>query len=286
MGVIVAGTDGSQQAQYAAELAADEALRRGLDLNLVYAFSPIYGRVEVSYSQDAIMDNCKQILDSEEERLRTLYPEVTITTEVVANDPALALIEKSEQADTVYVGARGLGAIRRMFLGSVSRKVATYSQCPCVVVLERLKDPDGPVVVGMAPDDGAPRAVEYAMKIAQSRNTSVHVIQAQQHAAANVAFLEDNALRELVEQGMADVAEETRHAFEEMLKRYPDVQATFEMTSEHAVDALAAAADYASLVVVGSQAAAMPVLRMLGSVAAGILQAAPVVAVVPTTDFR
>lgn len=285
MGAIVAGTDGSQPAQYAAQLAAEEALRRDLLLNLVYAFAPLYGRVEASYSQDAVMENCKQILDSEEQRLRELYPDVEITTEVVVNDPALALIEKSAEADTVYVGARGLGAIRRMFLGSVLRKLATYSQCPCVVVLDRLMNPNGPVVVGMAPDDGAPRAVEYAMKSAQSRNVPVRVIQAQQHAAANVGFLERNALRELVEQGMADVAEETRMAFEAMLRRYPDVQATFEMTSEHAVDALAAAADDASLVVVGSQAAAMPVLRILGSVAAGILQAAPVVAVVPTTDF-
>ncbi|MBR5951042.1 MAG: universal stress protein [Actinomycetaceae bacterium] len=285
MGVIVAGTDGSQQAQYAAELAAEEAIRRELPLHLIYAFAPIYGRAEMSYSQEAIMGNCKQVLDAEEERLRALYPQVQITTEVAVNDPALALIEKSSEADTVYVGARGLGTIRRMFLGSVSRKVATYSQCPCVVVLDRLLNPEGPVVVGMAPDDGAPRAVEYAMKAAQNRNTTVQVIQAQQHAAANVGFLETNALRELVEQGMANVAEETRYAFEAMLKRYPDVNATFEITSEHAVDALAAAAENASLVVVGSQAAAMPGVRILGSVAAGILQAAPVVAVVPTTDF-
>lgn len=285
MGAIVAGTDGSHPAQYAAQLAAEEALRRGLPLNLVYAFAPLYGRVEASYSQEAIMDNCQQILDAEEQRLRELYPDVEIKTEVIVNDPALALIEKSAEADTIYVGARGLGAIRRMFLGSVSRKLATYSECPCIVVSERLKDPNGPVVVGMAPDDGAPRAVEYAMKAAQNRKTTVHVIQAQQHAAANVGFLEKNALRELVEQGMADVADETRLAFERMLKRYPDVNATFEIVSGHAVDALAEAADNASLVVVGSQAAAMPVLRILGSVAAGILQAAPVVAVVPTTDF-
>lgn len=285
MAAIVAGTDGSEQARYAAQLAAEEALRRGLPLNLVYAFAPLYGRVEVSYSQEAVIENCKDTLDSEEQRLRELYPEVEISSEVIVNDPALALIEKSSEADTIYVGARGLGAIRRMFLGSVSRKVATYSKCPCIVVQDRLLNPDGPVVVGMAPDDGAPRAVDYAMRAAQSRNTSVHVIQAQQHAAANVSFLEQNALRELVEKGMADVAEETRRAFEIMLKRHPDVQATFEMTSEHAVDALAAAADNASLVVVGSQAAAMPALRILGSVAAGILQAAPVVAVVPTTDF-
>lgn len=51
-------------------------------------------------------------------------------------DPALRLLEISarEEADLIVVGARGLGRIQEILLGSVSHKVAMKSACPCLIV--------------------------------------------------------------------------------------------------------------------------------------------------------
>ncbi|MEW6187851.1 MAG: universal stress protein [Thermodesulfobacteriota bacterium] len=55
---------------------------------------------------------------------------------VVPGDPAQKIIETAEkrQAELIIIGRRGVGSIRRTFLGSISRKVLDQSQCPVLVV--------------------------------------------------------------------------------------------------------------------------------------------------------
>ena len=100
-------------------------------------------------------------------------------------DPAVALEKESETATILLVGARGLGAVRRLLLGSVSTKVAAYAKCPVIVVRDEPGDPEGPIVVGMAPEEGVNQAVTFAFNEARLRGRRLRVIQSQQHAAAN-----------------------------------------------------------------------------------------------------
>jgi nucleotide-binding universal stress UspA family protein len=51
-------------------------------------------------------------------------------------DPARALLEQAAAADLLAVGSRGLGAVRRVLLGSVSEKVLQHAPCPVLVVRE------------------------------------------------------------------------------------------------------------------------------------------------------
>jgi nucleotide-binding universal stress UspA family protein len=63
--------------------------------------------------------------------LQGLAPQWNITPVTVAASPALAICHEAAQrnVDLVVVGAHGLGLLHRLFLGSVTTKVATEASC-------------------------------------------------------------------------------------------------------------------------------------------------------------
>jgi nucleotide-binding universal stress UspA family protein len=71
------------------------------------------------------------------ERLRALLPDWKVTSDAVADSPAWALIRKAElwHAELVVLGSHGRSALERIFLGSVSQKVA--AEAPCSVRITR-----------------------------------------------------------------------------------------------------------------------------------------------------
>lgn len=279
---VVAGTDGSVRAGAAVTQAAAEAGRRDLPLRLIYGFAPLYGYAGLDPTPPPdILESCQEVLDAEEHRINKAFPGVEVTTEVIVADPSVALVKESSQATVLYVGARGLGAVRRLLLGSVSSKVAAHSKCPVVVVRGNPGDEHGPVVVGMSPEGGSQEAVDYAFEEARRRGTDVHVIQSQQHAAANYDTLPETAMRSMISSRMEDVAQRGREAFDKLCEDYPDVKASLDISLLHAVDALLEASNHACITVVGAHGAGAMAAQLLGSVTHGVLTGAPIVAVIP-----
>lgn len=62
-----------------------------------------------------------------------------VTRSTAAGDPADVIVAAAAARDTdlVVVGARGLGGMTRLLLGSVSEKVLRYAGCPVLIVKER-----------------------------------------------------------------------------------------------------------------------------------------------------
>ena len=60
----------------------------------------------------------------------------TVTTELLQGDPAAVLLDATvrHQAQMVIVGSRGMKAIKRFLLGSVSEKMLVYSACSVLIV--------------------------------------------------------------------------------------------------------------------------------------------------------
>jgi nucleotide-binding universal stress UspA family protein len=56
-------------------------------------------------------------------------------------DPAEEIVKTTQDFDTdlVVVGARGLGGVARVLLGSVSEKVLHHARCPVLIVKARQK---------------------------------------------------------------------------------------------------------------------------------------------------
>ncbi len=279
---VVVGTDGSVRASAAVTQAAEEAALRKLPLRLIYGFAPLYLATGLDpIPRQEVLTDCRAILEAEVDRIHKTFPDLEATTEVVVADPAVALEKESETATILLVGARGLGAVRRLLLGSVSTKVAAYAKCPVIVVRDEPGDPEGPIVVGMAPEEGVNQAVTFAFNEARLRGRRLRVIQSQQHAAANFEALPETSLRTMVSTRMADMAKRGEAEFEKIRQANPDVDARFEIRNIHAVDALLDTAGTASLIVVGRHGKSAIAAKLMGSVTHGVLGNAPVVAVIP-----
>jgi nucleotide-binding universal stress UspA family protein len=59
-----------------------------------------------------------------------------IETKVIEGDAAVEIVEvaRTEKADMLFLGSRGMSDVRGMLVGSVSHKVLHLSPCTCVLV--------------------------------------------------------------------------------------------------------------------------------------------------------
>jgi nucleotide-binding universal stress UspA family protein len=67
---------------------------------------------------------------------RALGERARVHTHTPMGDPAQHLVERVPAPDLLVVGSRGLGAVRRLLLGTVSEKVLQHAPCPVVIVKE------------------------------------------------------------------------------------------------------------------------------------------------------
>ena len=178
---VVAGVDGSADAQLAVDLAAWEADRRHAPLRLVYGFRPVYvcGVATIGYDLDRQVRDLDDMLIAESARVSRRYPDLPVATEVVQGAPASVLLDESAAAQLVVVGSRGRGGFASLLLGSVSAQVATYATSPVIVMRPpaargtRELPGNGPVVVGVDGSTGSAAAVEFAFDEAAARGTGL-----------------------------------------------------------------------------------------------------------------
>ena len=80
------------------------------------------------------------------ERLRPRFPEGKISYEILYGKPADEILRKAEEwkPDLIVVGSHGRSAIGKLFLGSVSQKVAESAAFPVRVVRRSLDNNGAP----------------------------------------------------------------------------------------------------------------------------------------------
>ena len=87
---------------------------------------------------DAVIDSATQHYEELFKRLRERAKErgVEIKTEIAVGHPADQIIKyaKENSTDLVVVGQKGKSKIENWLLGSVSKRVATYSPCTVTIV--------------------------------------------------------------------------------------------------------------------------------------------------------
>jgi nucleotide-binding universal stress UspA family protein len=164
---VLIGFDGSSTAR----AALDEMLRfpwpPGLHVRAVVALGGIEGSSALrEVVQQALRNHAAWI----EERLRKRWP--TARAVVSADPPATALLAESRRmrSDLVVLGWRGHGPIRRLLMGSVSRKIAREAKTAVMVVRgprERRKDAKR-FVLGYDGSHHARRALRFLAKLVPS----------------------------------------------------------------------------------------------------------------------
>ena len=129
---IVVGTDGSDDALAAVRQAVELARLSSAELELVSAWQPYYGTVELPVAVDNLEARALEALRTTRAAVDTSGLEVSEV--LVQGDPARALLEQAEGADLLVVGSRGHGGFAGLLLGSVSQKCVQHAPCPVLVV--------------------------------------------------------------------------------------------------------------------------------------------------------
>ena len=135
---ILLPVDGSEHAMNAARMAASLAnAMNSQTLRIVAAYDAIPVHLGDPYMQNAVNT---RIVETEEviDRVVQVVWNVSaqIYTEMIEGNPAETIIElaRTRNSDVIIMGARGLGKLPGLVLGSTSQKVVSYAPCPVLIV--------------------------------------------------------------------------------------------------------------------------------------------------------
>jgi len=92
---------------------------------------------------ERVTQEAKDAAERAKKRVRTLFPEWKVRADVMIGTPAWVLIDAADEwkADLVVVGSQGHSALKRLFLGSVSKRVVTDARCSVRVARPRVELP-------------------------------------------------------------------------------------------------------------------------------------------------
>ena len=139
---IVVGVDGSPPSKVAVDWAAREALLRNLPLTIIHVIpSPMVSMapgvlmlpeltVQLEKHGQEVLRDARRIA----EQAAAGSNAISVDTEVITAGVLPTLIDLSKEADMIVVGCRGLGAIGRRLLGSVSSGLLHHAHCPVAVI--------------------------------------------------------------------------------------------------------------------------------------------------------
>ncbi|ARP68640.1 universal stress protein [Streptomyces pluripotens] len=181
---LVVGVDGSDSCLQAVDWAVDEAVRHGLPVRLLYA--SLWERYDGALPGTGVGRPSEQVLAehivaSAADRAQRRNPDVKVTTDVVAEDAAAALVRAGDEASALVTGSRGRGQLKGLLLGSVGLAVAARAHCPVVVVRgdqAGVGGTHGRILLGLGDADTSTEAVRFAFREAQARDCTLDVVRA------------------------------------------------------------------------------------------------------------
>jgi nucleotide-binding universal stress UspA family protein len=267
---VVVGVDGSEQSRIAMRWAAEYAAHHRAPLQIVYAIDvpvdygpglsgPLFDAEQLRGHGESVVAAAKP--DAAE--MAASIAEIVISTAAVTGSPVAVLRERGKSARLLVVGSRGLGAIRRTLLGSVSTSLARHAECPVAVIPETAAD-TGPIVVGVDGSACSADAIAIAFDEASRRGTrlvAVHTWSEFYHYDARTTM--QTAAEAVLSESLAGYAE-----------KYPEVSVERVVAQEPPAKAILTAAATAQLVVVGSHGRRGFAGMTLGSVAQAVLHGA------------
>jgi nucleotide-binding universal stress UspA family protein len=146
-GAIVVGVDGSETAERALAWAARHADLEGKTLVIAYALGFIGtpeaaglafdGGPSFAIIYEQLQAGGEELVAAATARVAESHPTVAVRTVVEDMDARQLLLRLAQNASLVVMGSRGRGALRSLFLGSVTAGVAGRAECPVVVIPAR-----------------------------------------------------------------------------------------------------------------------------------------------------
>ena len=137
---VVVGVDFSSGARSALLFALEDAVRRGVPVEVVTTYRPpdywmdfnAVGTYQPDLQRNATLEHLRQFLT--EVLAEGPQPPPEVHEHVAIGTAADILIGESHGAELLVVGSRGHGGFASMLLGSVSMQCAQHASCPVTVV--------------------------------------------------------------------------------------------------------------------------------------------------------
>ncbi len=292
---LVVALDGSECAHRAFDLALHIAKAEGSKLSICSVADPsaIYGTLEplviVERALDQIHDNAQRVVD--EAAAKAAAAGVPAQGCVLEGDPAYEIVLYAGKigADAIVIGTHGRSGLRRLLMGSVAEGVLRHSTAPVIVAREgaRVGEPAGKSDVEkiLVPDDGSEtsvRALDIATDFAASTNAELvicHVVN-----LADVALLSGGEAQ-LMPGCLLELESNAKAILNEAITRVGSrVRATCRCAEGEPIAEIERliAEIRPDFIVMGSHGRGGLGRVVMGSVAEGVVRAAPVpVMVVP-----
>ncbi len=177
---VLLATDGSREATRAAEWLLRFPLPAATKLTVVSVAATPHPVVEAeAFGQlrASVVANARRVAEEARRAVAARWPDAAVR--VLEGDPReeIPRLAEEEDADLVVVGARGLGAFRRLLLGSVSLAVARHVSCPVLVVRGQPAALDR-VLVGLDGSDQSLAAIRFLRFLPLERRLRVWLLSA------------------------------------------------------------------------------------------------------------
>jgi nucleotide-binding universal stress UspA family protein len=142
---ILLATDGSEEAKLATQAATELSSETGSEVHLVYVLPApaqlighhlLSGEARESALAGAERD-AETFLKEQAEQIRSNGGKVA-ETHFRSGDPDKEILRTAESIGVglIVIGSRGLGALSRALMGSVSDSVVRHAHCPVLIVRE------------------------------------------------------------------------------------------------------------------------------------------------------
>ncbi|WP_083874771.1 universal stress protein [Nocardia paucivorans] len=271
---IVVAVDGSGTSYHAAAWAAVDARLRHRPLRIVTSVGipRRFGPALVLNDEDLGLlreEGARVLAEAARVARESGGQTLDIATEMTDESIIPHLIDRSRSAVVLVVGSRGVGAIRRGLLGSVSSAITRHAHCPVAVIHSTAAtDPVSagkPVLVGVDGTANSMPAIEFAFEEASWRGVGVTALHVWSDTSGiDLPLLEWEPLR----QREAALLGERLAGFGE---RYPEVPVRRILIRDRPVRALLDESDNAQLLVTGSHGRGGFTGMLLGSTSAALL---------------
>ncbi|QKV90589.1 universal stress protein [Streptomyces sp. NA02950] len=279
--VVTVGLDGSAESMTAAHWAADEAKGRELALRLTHAWILLSPPTPDSPAADDQNYWAKRIVHDAHAELARLHPDLTITEDLVADQPEKALLDAAARSRMLVLGSRGLDPVASFFLGDIGLHVVTRAERPVVLVRagRQVEERRGRVVVGLSLHGPQDNLLEFAYVTAFTRGVPLHAVHGRKLDRAHGA-------RGAGAEAAHDLEQHVRGELDAVLRpwreKFPRVRVIDEIRAESPAQAVVRAAADCDLLMVGRRKHPPALGSRLGPVVqAAVHHAACPVAVVP-----
>ena len=278
---VLVATDGSPQARAAVKAAATFPWPRGSSGHgIVARQTPVLTEASAEV-WEALQHVAQAEARRAERQLRRRWPDAEVVVSDAPPVPGILAHARKRRARVIVLGSRGLGAVGRFLLGSVSRACVRQAKCPVLVVRGSARTPRR-FLLGV---DGSPHARQAAAFVAgftPPRGGELHLLGVVEPVRLPSTALLPARARTVLTSEAAELDQQraalARRHLEAARARFARAgwRVRMEVRSGRPLEELLEASKSADVLVVGARGVGGMERLLLGSVAEGVVSRAQI----------